>query len=225
MARMTATGLVAAIRSHLGSVDTTEISDAKILRELNEVMAEVVLEFEPTEARYDHTVSATVATGAGAYSLYAGTLRTYDGRNTTSGAPVKEIDEARYNMLKVSTSTGDPIYYCRIGTSAADPTVHQIYVWPTPTRTCSIIIPSLVMPTELTTSGTANGIRLNRVFDTLIQDIAVVRLLRGNRDYESAAAYAKLSEIDSRREMLRKRTRSRSTASGKILSRFSGMFR
>jgi hypothetical protein len=220
MARMTATGLIAAIRSHLGSVDTTEVSDAKILRELNEVMAEIVLDFQPSEARYDHTISATVATGAGPYSLYAGTLRTYDGRNTTSGAPVKEIDEARLNMLKVSTSTGDPIYYCRIGTTATDPTVHQVYVWPTPTRTCSIIIPSLVMPT----AGTPNGIRLNRVFDTYIQDLAVVRLLRGNRDYESANSYAKLSDLAGRGAMLRKQTRSRSTASGKMRSRFSGMF-
>lgn len=225
MARMSATNLLAQARAHLGSADTTEITDAKILRELNEVMAEIVLEFEPAEARYDHSVSVTTGTGTGPYSLYAGTLRTYDGRNTTSGTPCKEISEERLNILKASTSTGDPIYYCRIGTSAADPTAHYVYMWPTPSRACTVVIPSLVMPTELTTSGTPNGIRLNRVFDTLILDIAVIRLLRGDRQYDAAMAYAKTSDIEARKAMLRKRTGPRSQASGKVHTRFRGLLR
>jgi hypothetical protein len=223
MARMTATTLLATARKAVGSADTTEISDAQILSMLNEVMAEIVLEFEPSEMRYDHTISLTTATGAGPYSLYAGTLRTYDGRNSTSGSPFKEIDEARYNILKVGGSTGDPIFYCRIGTTATDPTVHQVYVWPTPTRTNSAIVPSLVMPTELTVTSTVIAVRLNRNFDSLIMDIAIGRLLRGDRQYDAANAYRALSDIDARKAMLRKRTKPRSAAPGKLHTRFRGL--
>ncbi len=225
MARLTATSIVAMARKALGSADTTEISDADILRVHNEVMAELVLEFEPAEARYDHSISVTTGTGAGPYSLYAGTLRTYDGRNSTSGGLLKEINEQRLNILQTSTSTGDPTHYCRIGTLASDPTTHYVYVWPTPSRNCTIIIPSLVMPTELTTSGTPNGIRLNRVYDALIMDIAIGRLLRSDRQFDAANAYRALSEIDSRKGMLRAMNSPRSSAFGKIRTRLRGLFR
>ncbi len=186
MARMTAEDFVTIAREALGGETTEAISDATILRFVNQSYLEICSRYPFPEL--STTTTLTTADGTAEYAttksdiLSVSTLT--DSTNYVTMQPISEAKYLQYTQGD-STSTGTPYYWYISGSS--DSGLKNFTVYPTPGGVYTITIHYDRVPTELVIDPTATSPIIPAVWDDSILSRTIYRGWRHLGDENKAA--------------------------------------
>jgi hypothetical protein len=201
MARRTATDFINEVRDNAGGETSETLSDARILRLVNEEYKILCAKYAPQQIKDAETVTTT--SGTAAYELAeADILQIEDVFDTTNGLYLKPISEYQYNTWvqgNATGCTGTPIYWfiSGVGSNGRD----EVTFYPTPDGTYSITVGYYEF-IELVTSPSATSPITPIQLDNVIINRASAQALRqaGNHD----AAYRFLLAANDTEAQIRK---------------------
>jgi hypothetical protein len=185
MARRTATDFINEVRDNAGGETSETLSDARILRFVNEEYKTLCAAWAPQQIKDAETVTTT--SGTAAYELAeADILQIEDVFDTTNGLYLRPISEYQYNTWvqgDPAGCTGTPINWFVSGVGANGR--FEITFYPTPDGTYSITVGYYEF-TELVTSPTATSPVTPIQLDDAIVDRASSRALKQAGNHDSA---------------------------------------
>lgn len=198
MARRTATDFINEVRDNAGGETSETLSDARILRYVNEEYKTLCSVWAPQQIKDAETVTTT--SGTVAYELAeADILQIEDVFDTTNGLYLKPISEYQYNTWvqgNASGVTGTPIYWFISGVGSSGRT--ELTFYPTPDGTYSITVGYYEF-VELVTSPSATSPITPIQLDNVIVDRASSRALRQAGNHDSAYKFLlTANEIESK---------------------------
>lgn len=183
MARRTATDFINEVRDNAGGETAETLSDARILRMVNEEYKTLCAKWAFQQIKDAETV--TTVSGTAAYELTeADILQVEDVLDTTNGVYLLPISEYQYNTYTQgvpSDATGNPIFWFISGVGANGR--FEITFYPTPDGAYSISVGYYEF-TELVTSPSATSPIIPIQFDNVIVNRASAQALKqvGNQD-------------------------------------------
>lgn len=174
MARMTASDFVTMARLALGGETTEALSDALILRFVNQAYLEVCSKYPFPELSTSTTV--TTADGTAAYETTAtDILQVTELIDSTNYVTLYPINESKYDQLTQgdSSSTSTPIYWYISGVGSNSRL--EFTLFPTPDGVYTVTIKYDKVPSELVLSPTATSPIISAVWDDSILGRAIYR--------------------------------------------------
>jgi len=185
MARRTATDFINEVRDNAGGETSETLSDARILRWVNEEYKTLCAKYAFQQIKDAETV--TTVDGTAAYELTeADILQVEDVLDTTNGVYLRPISEYQYNTYVQgvpSDCTGQPVYWFISGVGSNGR--FEITFYPTPDGAYSISVGYYEF-TEIVTSPAATSHVIPIQFDDVIVDRASSRALKQAGNHDSA---------------------------------------
>lgn len=190
MARMTASDMVTMVRGNLGGETSETITDAMILRFINQAMLEIASRFPLHEL--NETLTVTTASGTSTYSMFdstteANVLHIDRILDTTNSQMMYPISKAQYTQyIAGGSSSGTPVYWFVDGIDTNYKP--QLTFWPTPDGTYTITVYYRETPPELVTNISSYS-RFHSAWDDSIVARASFRGWRFLGDLEKAMVW------------------------------------
>lgn len=226
MARMYADEILSMVRKASGNPDTGEMTDARLLRLINEELFWLCMKYEPPELK--DTEAITTADGTNVYTYSATVMRFYEGKNSTLGGRLYQIGmDAYQDMTPGATLPEGPPNFFAVE-KATDAGAYRLYLYPTPGAVYTITLNVLRKHPELVISPatSVNRLIINEVWDSILVDRSVISVLKQLEKYESALAYMKVSQgqygnsLLEREMMANKHSREKNFTRGRLHGRF-----
>jgi len=193
MARMTADDFVTLARSALGGETTEALSDAHLLRFVNQAYFEICSRYPFPELSTSTTVTTT--SGTATYETTATDImqvtEVIDSTNYTTLYPISEGKYHEYTQGDTS-STGTPVWWFIDGVGSNSR--KNFTLLPTPDGTYTITISYDKMPSELVLSPTATSPIIPEVWDDSILARTLYRGWRHLGDMEKAMVQLQLAK-------------------------------
>jgi hypothetical protein len=181
MARRTADDFIAEVRDCAGGETDETISDARILRWVNEEYKILCAKYLFPQLVNSETV--TTVSGTGTYELAeADILEVHEVTDSTNGVYMRPIDSYLYSRWTASgTTPGNPVRWLVEGVGSNGR--FQLKFFPTPDGIYSLTV-SYYEFTPLVTTPTATSTVIPQQFDPVIVNRAAAQALRsiGNHD-------------------------------------------
>lgn len=226
MARMYADEILSIVRKSAGNPDTGEMTDARIMRIINEELYWMCLKYEPAELKDVETV--TTADGTVAYTYASTVMRFYEGKNSTTGGMIYQIGMDHYHEMttEATLTEGVPQYFAV--EKATDAGAYRMYIYPVPNATYTLTFNVLRKHPELvnTPAASVNCLIINEGWDQVLVDRSIVSVLKQMEKYGSAMDFLKVSQAQygnslmEREMMVNKRTREKNFTRRRVHGRF-----
>jgi hypothetical protein len=198
MARLTASDMIDIVRDCLGGETTETLSDARILRYINESYLELAAEHGFPQLQSSTTL--TTASGTASYEVTVTDISRYDDlEDDTNNLLLYRMSEWQYRKFtqgNASSQSGTPVYWFvdGVGSNSRD----QITFWPTPAGIYTINVYYQKVPAELVTTPTATSAVIRQAWDDSIMHRAVSRGWRQLGDLEAAGKWLSLAKANDR---------------------------
>jgi hypothetical protein len=194
MARLTASDMVDIVRDCLGGETTETLSDARVLRYINQSYLELCSQFHFDQLSTSTTI--TTAAGTSEYELTVSDVLVIDDIiDGTNNFKLYTMNERQYNQYtQGGTTSGSPVYWFidGVGTNSR----WNIKLYPTPAGAYTLTVDYTMEPTELVTSPTATSAIIPSIWDDSIIYRAASRGWAQLGDLDAATKWRGLSRIN-----------------------------
>ena len=173
MARLTASDMIDMVRDCLGGETTETISDARILRYINQSYLELASRNQFDQLSTSTTITTT--SGTTSYELsVSNVMKITDLVDDTNNVKLYTMNEEQYHSyVQGGTTSGTPTYWFIDGVGSNSR--YQLTLYPTPAGTYTINVYYTQSPDELVTSPAATTSEIPETWDDSIIHLAVSR--------------------------------------------------